>query len=319
MPFRCHCATVLVLAALFFAAGCRRTDDVALVPELEDSNYKHAKQLQRHGRNGEALNAFLKVIETRGTRAAPESHLEAGVIYLHHSKNPVESIHHLNRYLELRPNAVQAPYVRDLINTATREFALRLPARPFDDQSVRLAENKEVEKLRRENEELRAELATLRGGGGVPVNRFSRTIVPPDETRPKQMPPVPSSGSSQPQPPPRSPAAIDSPISVAPASSAANDNRSVVAVPPRAAPPVATAPASPPRGTPGRPATTPTQSPAASRRTHTVMPKENLWSIARRYYGDPPAAARVNAIYEANRDVMSSPTDLKIGMTLRIP
>jgi hypothetical protein len=288
----CRQLAALFCAVLFFTCGCSRSDDTPLVPESDDSNYKHGKQLQRHGRNGEALNAFLKVIETRGGRSAPESHLEAGIIYLHHSKNPIEAIYHFNRYLEVRPNSPQAPYVRDLINTATREFALRLPTRPFDDQSVRLTENKELEKLRRENEELRAEMATLRGGGGLPVNRLTKPIVNPDDTRMRI--------SAAPGP-------VDSPISVAPSATLRPADQTD---PTRSrATSAGTPPARPSAG----------KGAVASGRVHTVAPKESLWSIARRYYGDPPSAARVNAIYEANRDVMSHPTDLKIGMMLRIP
>jgi nucleoid-associated protein YgaU len=45
---------------------------------------------------------------------------------------------------------------------------------------------------------------------------------------------------------------------------------------------------------------------------------KSLWSIARQHYGNP-TAAQVKAIYQANRDVMRSETDLKVGMVLRIP
>ena len=81
------------------------------------------------------------------------------------------------------------------------------------------------------------------------------------------------------------------------------------------------APAPAPRVAPPAPAP---KSGSASRpsgggRTHTIAPRESLWSIARKYYGDGVGAAKVNAIYEANRDVMRSPTDLKVGSTLRIP
>ena len=77
--------------------------------------------------------------------------------------------------------------------------------------------------------------------------------------------------------------------------------------------------------TPRPPATSPaTKASAGSRpagggRTHTIAPRESLWSIARKYYGDSVNSARVTAIFEANRDVMRSQTDLKVGATLRIP
>lgn len=274
--------TVLFLLAMLFGAGCSRNDDAALVPETEDSNYKHGKQLQRHGRSGEALNAFLKVIETRGTRAAPESHLEAGVIYLHHSKNPIEAIHHFGKYLELRPNSAQAPHVRELVNTATREFALRLPARPFDDQAVRLAENREIEKLRRENEEMRAELATLRGRSAGPANRFSQPAAATDAQR-------------------RATAAspLQSPISLAPPQAAPSSGQSTggsAQLPARAAPS------------------------RVSGRTHTVAQGESPWSIARLYYGSGTTNARVQALIDANRNQLpQGAASMKPGMVLRIP
>jgi nucleoid-associated protein YgaU len=53
-------------------------------------------------------------------------------------------------------------------------------------------------------------------------------------------------------------------------------------------------------------------------RIHTVRTGDTLYNIARQYY-DTASTARVNAIYEANRDVLRSTTDLRPGMQLRIP
>lgn len=58
---------------------------------------------------------------------------------------------------------------------------------------------------------------------------------------------------------------------------------------------------------------TPTSSPE---RTHTVRPGEGLWQIAQRYYND---GNRYVDIYEANRDRMKNPEDIRVGMELRIP
>ena len=88
--------------------------------------------------------------------------------------------------------------------------------------------------------------------------------------------------------------------------------------------PAPTAPA-PVVATPRPPVTSPAAKasaasrPAGGGRMHTIAPRESLWSIARKYYGEGVNSARVTAIFEANRDVMRSQTDLKVGATLRIP
>lgn len=56
--------------------------------------------------------------------------------------------------------------------------------------------------------------------------------------------------------------------------------------------------------------------PAAGQTVHVVEAGETLGVIARRYYDD---AARWRTIYEANRDVLSDPDALQVGMRLVIP
>jgi hypothetical protein len=55
---------------------------------------------------------------------------------------------------------------------------------------------------------------------------------------------------------------------------------------------------------------------ARTAREHEVQRGETLSSIADNYLGSP---ARYRQIYEANRDRLSSPDDLQIGLRLRIP
>ena len=49
---------------------------------------------------------------------------------------------------------------------------------------------------------------------------------------------------------------------------------------------------------------------------HVVRPGEGLWQIAERFYGD---GRKYLQIYEANKNVMSNPEDIRVGMKLRIP
>jgi nucleoid-associated protein YgaU len=148
-----------------------------------------------------------------------------------------------------------------------------------------------MEKLRRENEELRAQNATLRGGSSIPVSRAAPMISLPDEAQPRQ-PPPPVNGVTN-----------SSPITAAPQSRNAAPAGPTFQTPPassgattRAAVPVAATP--------------------SSARTHRVAPKETLYGISVKYYGH---GRNVDAIYQANRDQMRNREDVRPGMTLRLP
>lgn len=260
--------------------------------ETDEPFYVQGKQLMRQGRNPEALTAFLKVIERRGERGAAESHLEAGSIYLYHVKDPVEAYHHFRRYLALQPNSKEASGVRGKVEEAKREFARTLPARPLEDQSMRLQADDEVERLRRENEELRAQNATLRGGSSMVASRSAPMISLPDEVQPRPAPP---------------------PVATV------VDSGAIAATPATRPPPPASAPMQSPAVTqpsPQRPAPAPTRPATPSGRTHTVAPKETLYGISVKYYGN---GRQVEAIYQANRDQMRSKEDVRPGMTLKLP
>ncbi len=291
MPVRRQFFTVLVLLLALFGAGCGDREGAALPAEIDDPYYLQGKQLQKQGRNPEALNAFLKAIDRRGDNPCPESHLESGLIYLNHTKDPLAACYHFRRYLKAHPNSKQTPYVLGMVEAAKREFARTLPGRPLDDQSVRMAFDEEVGKLRRDNEELRAEVAVLRGGGAVPVNRMPRMISLSPEVL-ATPPPVAAS--------------FDSPVTPAPAT-------------PRIIPatrlPVATSPqitAPAPRG--GAPMAASTRSGASAVRAHTVVAKDTLYSIARRYN------VKVEEIAAANpTTVPKVGASLRVGTVLKIP
>ena len=87
------------LAVLLAVTGCGG-DNFAQSAETDDSAYREGQQLEKQGRNQEALASYLKVITKRGD-SAPESHLEAGLIYLEHDGDPIAAIYHFRKYLEL--------------------------------------------------------------------------------------------------------------------------------------------------------------------------------------------------------------------------
>lgn len=280
-----HVRRLVVLAALLvlgLGAGC--ADRAApLVTETEEPLFAQGVQMKRQGRSGEALASFLRVIDKRGGSNAAESHLEAGLIYLHATKDPILAYYHFRRYLELQPNSKEAPRVRGMVDAAAREFASRIPGRPISEQSVRLAADEETTKLRRENEELRAELATLRGGGAQPVVRSVR----------------PGLTVRSPQP---------VPVLEMPAADHAPAEEVVVAAPPAPVRPaqISAAPAARPMAK---------AAPTRGGRTHAVAPKETLYSISKRY------GVSLEALVEANRAALPQGvrSPLKIGMDLRVP
>ena len=127
---------LFALAALLFLAGCGG-DNPVLTPESSDSSFNEGQQLERQGRSQEALAAYLKVISRRGDQA-PESHLDVGLLYLEHFKDPIMAIYYFRKYIELEPNSASTGRVRDLIETARRDFARTLPIQPPENQIARL-------------------------------------------------------------------------------------------------------------------------------------------------------------------------------------
>jgi tetratricopeptide (TPR) repeat protein len=270
-----------------------RNDRQISADETGEPEYQRGLQLEKQGRPQEALAAYLKVIALRGEDSSPESHLEAGVIYLQHVKDPLEAIRHFKKYLELQPNSKEAGLVRQQIDAAKRDFARTLLAQPLENPSDRIKQQDQIASLQRENDQLKAELAALRNGSPVPKgdatviapSARSRAVAAPGGGEPVTLvetAPAVTSAFAAPTPPP---AAV-----------------------PRAAPPSR---ASTPKAA--------SKSAPASARRYTVQPKDTLFRIAQRYPGTGGVSARAQAIFEANRDVMKSETDLRPGMELRIP
>ncbi|MGH7959758.1 MAG: LysM peptidoglycan-binding domain-containing protein [Opitutaceae bacterium] len=282
-------SVVTVCFAVLAGAACSDRNRAQLPAETDEPYYVQGKQLIRQGRNPEALTLFLKVIDRRGERGAPESHLEAGSIYLKHTRDPVEAYHHFRKYLDLQPNSKEAVGVRGMVEDAKREFARTLPARPLDDQSLKMQADDAIEKLRRENEELRAQIATLRGTSAIPVTRAAPIITLPANVQPPAPSPPVATVVNSPNPPAHAPKTTAAPTTMF------------------------QTPVAPP---PGTRTSAPTRPGASATRTHTVAPKDTLYGISMKYFGN---GRQVDAIYQANRDQMRSKEDVRPGMTLRLP
>jgi LysM repeat protein len=275
--------SVLALAGL---AGCGG-ESGSLSSEMDDSYYRDGQQMERQGRWEEALTDYLKVIDRRPD-TAPESNLDAGLIYLNHIKDPIFAIYHFRKYLELEPNSKQAVYVKGLVDAAKREFARELPGQPLESQTEHLGVEEQVARLQRENDELKTENSALRAG--VPVaSEHSSTIdigaIPSPQSIAEAPQPVPAQGAS--------------PISLAPVDQGAAEPTSAISDAPTVSPKAAPA------------------KEGAGSHHHTVARGDTLFSLAQKFYGN---RSKWRDIYAANRDVLSSEkTPLKIGTDLKIP
>lgn len=149
IPFICLSILLWVLV------GCT-PNGVEIVSESDEKQYQLGQDYKSQGRMEEALGAFLRVVDAR--RDAPESHLEAGYIYLRTMKDPVRAIYHFDRYLQFKPQSPQASQVRQLIETAQKEFARQLPAQPYEGELDRIDLMDLVKSLKQENDSLKRDL-----------------------------------------------------------------------------------------------------------------------------------------------------------------
>ena len=145
----------ILLVSLIGLVGCAPSG-VEVVGETNEKQYQLGQDFKNQGRMEEALGAFERVIDAR--RDAPESHLEAGYIYLRTFKDPINAIYHFNRYLRLQPHSSQATQVGQLIETAQKEFARQLPAEPYEGSLDRIDLMDLIQTLKQENEGLKREL-----------------------------------------------------------------------------------------------------------------------------------------------------------------
>jgi tetratricopeptide (TPR) repeat protein len=183
-------ALVASLSVLFIFSACAPSG-VEIVGETDEKQYQLAKEYQKSGRTEEALSAFLRVIDAR--RDAPESHFEAGYIYLNVMKDPVKAIYHFDRYIQFKPQSPQAPQVRQLIETAQKEFARQLPAQPYQGDLDRIDLMELVKSLKVENDSLKRDLVAAQKrvrqleavvGGARRVPMGTSGVAPPVQQSP---------------------------------------------------------------------------------------------------------------------------------------
>ena len=154
-------------AALLLAAGCDRFDTPApQTAEVDEPGYRRGKELERQGRESEAILEFNKVLAKRGLDNAPETNLELGI--LNQRLDPFAAVFYFQKYLKWRVSAERDDLVRQRIEVAKRDYISTLPGRPTLDTAATAAGgdllelNNRLLTLQDENRRLRDENRRLR-------------------------------------------------------------------------------------------------------------------------------------------------------------
>jgi Tfp pilus assembly protein PilF len=100
-----------------------------------------------------AETAFKQAIENKPTMARP--HLDLALIYQQYKLNYIHAIYHYDRYLELRPNAEKAGFIKEQREKVEQALAVQ-----YIQQSKGVGQV-ELKQLQQENSELKRQLAAL--------------------------------------------------------------------------------------------------------------------------------------------------------------
>src|SRR5438132_9076367 len=147
-------AAIFVLLCLGWS-GCSPSGESGLDEEKE-SNYLVGRSRKSAQNYTGAIEAFEQALEANPRSAA--AHLELGLIYYQNvTTHWARAIYHFEKYLELRPKANNADLIRQNIDYCKLALAREVPYTPNNDL-VR----KEVERLARENTDLRQQVEQLK-------------------------------------------------------------------------------------------------------------------------------------------------------------
>src|SRR5437667_5587828 len=157
-------AAIFVLLCLGWS-GCSPSGESGLDEEKE-SNYLVGRSRKSAQNYTGAIEAFEQALEANPRSAA--AHLELGLIYYQNvTTNWPRAIYHFEKYVELRPKANNADLIRQDIDYCKFALAKEVPYAPNNDL-VR----KEVERLSRDNSDLRQQVEQLKAQLGL------RTVTP---------------------------------------------------------------------------------------------------------------------------------------------
>jgi LysM repeat protein len=272
----------LAFAAALALVACNQASadkDPAQSDSDSNPNYKQAQQDLDNNNPSAAAADYEAALEANPKLAG--AHYELGVIYGDKLDDPISSIYHFKRFLDLSPNTDKKDQVQALIDKEGEDFAASLP------QSKAQITQADMDKLTSDNAALKKQVDD------------ANTTIAELQDKLKHHEAVAAASTDVSAPPPAS-AATD-----APAEPAISGPKKALPVDPAEA---ATGSADADTNSTG--------AAAPGARSYTVVKGDSYWKIAKKMYpGDTKNG--VAKIQEANKQTMGKP--LKIGQVLVIP
>ena len=308
------CRTCVVLVASLGLAGCNLTNkEEAQHDDSTNPHYRQAQQDLEDNNPKAAINDYEEALAADSK--LPGAHYELGLIYGDKLGDPVSSIYHFKRYLDLAPDSDKSGEVRTLIDKQSQAFAASLPNSPAqsaDDYAKLQADNASLQKQVNDAAHTIAQLQNQLAHAGRHHGRttmLAATVTTPTVTH------VSTAAASDTATTASTPSG-PSPTNAVAAAETPADTNAAPASPPRAVAVDTNSPdvnAAPP--TPTTPGAT-NAAPSGPARSYTVVKGDSIWKIAKKMYpGDTKNGE--DKILSANPGL--NPKRLKIGQVLVVP
>ena len=302
----------LTLAASLALVGCDQLNkDSAQTDTASNPNYKQAQQDLDNNNPSGAIADYEAALAANPKLA--KAHYELGVLYGDKMNDPVSSIYHFKRFIELSPDSDKKDQVQALIDKESTVFAASLPNSPAQNSEDYAKLQSENASLKKQVDDATATITKLQTQIGKHHHDLAATTAPAaaDTATPAAAPDasqLAASGDASAVTPAPAAASTDgttTPATTTPAAPAAV-NADTQAIGTNGVP----VPTNPTTGTSSAPAN------PADARSYKVVAGDSYWKIAKKMYpGDTKNG--VAKIQEANKNTVGKP--LKIGQVLVIP
>ncbi|MBT8045986.1 MAG: tetratricopeptide repeat protein [Pontiella sp.] len=159
-----------LLAAILMSTGCNKDAQTIEEREERDPFVKSGQEFMDEQKWDQAIDSFKRALEKEPRMARP--HLDLAIIYQQHKINYIHAIYHYDRYLELRPDAEKAEFIKQQKLKVAQALANTLINNSPEVKQV----VKERNELLKQNKALQSQMSAR--GGGQSLAAGSRTASP---------------------------------------------------------------------------------------------------------------------------------------------